>query len=72
MLSTSATRAGERYRLRGQKCYISGVDEAEQVMVVAKSGADAKGRGRLSLFVVDTDAPGLQRTLIPVEIVGRH
>ncbi len=26
------------------------------------------GRGQLSLFVVDTDAPGLERTLIPVEI----
>jgi alkylation response protein AidB-like acyl-CoA dehydrogenase len=69
-LATTAVRDGERYRLHGQKYYISGVDEAEQVLVVAKSGVDAKGRGRLSLFVVDTDAPGLQRTLIPVEIVG--
>lgn len=67
-LQTTATRAGQCYRLRGQKYYISGVDEAEQLLVVAKSGVDEKGRGRLSLFVVDTDAPGLRRSPIPVDI----
>ena len=40
------------------------------MLVVAKTGVDAKGRGRLSLFVVDTDAPGLKKSPIPVEIVG--
>jgi alkylation response protein AidB-like acyl-CoA dehydrogenase len=41
------------------------------MVVVARTGADPEsGRGRLSLFVVDTDAPGLERTLIPVEIVA--
>jgi alkylation response protein AidB-like acyl-CoA dehydrogenase len=69
-LKTTAVRDAGSYRLRGQKAYISGVDEAEHVLLVAKSGEDAKGRGRLSLFVVDTDAPGLQRTLIPVEIAS--
>ncbi len=69
-ISTTATRVGECYKLRGQKYYISGIDESEQVLVVARSAVDAKGRGRLSLFVVDTDAPGLKKTLIPVEIVG--
>jgi len=67
-LSTTAVRDGEGFRLRGQKYYISGVDEAEQVLVVARSGTDAKGRGRLSLFVVDTDARGLKKTLIPCDI----
>ena len=69
-LSTTATRTGECYRLHGQKYYISGVDESEQVLVVARGSADAGGRARLSLFVVDTDAPGLRKTPIPVEIVG--
>jgi alkylation response protein AidB-like acyl-CoA dehydrogenase len=68
-LSTTASRDGEVYRLRGTKTYISGVDEAGTVLVVARTGFDeASGRGALSLFVVDTDAPGLERTLIPVEI----
>ncbi len=70
-LATTATREADgSYRIRGQKYYISGADEAEQVLVVAKTGVDAKGRGRLSLLVVDTDAPGLKKAPIPVEIVG--
>jgi len=69
-LATVAAREGDGWRIRGQKHYISGADEAGQVLVVTKTGVDERGRGRLSLFVVDTDAPGLRRTLIPVEIVG--
>ena len=68
-LSTVATRDGDVYRLQGTKTYISGVDEAFAVLVVARTGVDDEtGRGRLSLFVVDADAPGLERTPIPVEI----
>ena len=41
------------------------------ILVVTRTGVDEEtGRGRLSLFVVPTDAPGLQRTVIPVEIVA--
>ncbi|MCJ7673092.1 MAG: acyl-CoA/acyl-ACP dehydrogenase, partial [Acidimicrobiia bacterium] len=70
-LSTSATRDGDVYRLRGTKTYISGVDEAAAVLVVARSGTDAEtGRAQLSLFIVDTDDPRLGRTEIPVEIVA--
>jgi alkylation response protein AidB-like acyl-CoA dehydrogenase len=68
-ISTTATRDGDVYRLRGNKTFISGVDEAPAMVVVTRTGTDPDtGRGRLSLFVVDTDAPGLERTLIPVEI----
>ena len=68
-LATTATRDGDVYRLRGTKTYISGVDEARAVLVVARTGVEADtDRAQLSLFVVDTDAPGLERTLIPVEI----
>jgi alkylation response protein AidB-like acyl-CoA dehydrogenase len=67
-LSTTATRDGDGYRLRGTKTYISGVDEASALLVVARTGVDDAGLAQLSLFVVDTDAPGLQRTPIPVEV----
>ena len=70
-LSTTATRDGDEYVLRGTKYYISGVDEAGAVLVVARTGMDeATGKGKLSLFIVDSDAPGLERTVIPVEIVA--
>jgi len=68
-LSTVATRDGDVWRLNGRKTYISGVDEAQAILVVARTGTDAEtGRGRLSMFVVDADAPGLERQVIPVEI----
>jgi len=67
-IATTATRDGDVYRLRGAKTFISGVDEAPRMVVVTRTGTDPDGRGQLSLFVVDTDAPGLERTLIPIEI----
>jgi len=70
-ISTGATRDGDLYRLTGTKYYISGVDESPQMLVVTRTGVDpGTGRGRLSLFVVDTDAPGLTKEVIPVEIVA--
>ena len=54
--------------LSGTKYYISGVDEAGAMLVVARTGADAQGRAQLSLFVVDTDAPGVRTARIPVEV----
>jgi alkylation response protein AidB-like acyl-CoA dehydrogenase len=68
-LSMTATRDGDIWKLRGSKTFISGVDEAPEVLVVARTGTDeSTGHARLSLFVVPTDAPGLERQLIPIEI----
>ena len=70
-IATTATRDGDVYRLNGSKTYISGVDEADAMVVVTRTSTDPdSGRARLSLFVVDTNAPGLERTLIPMEISG--
>ncbi|HET7518509.1 MAG TPA: acyl-CoA dehydrogenase family protein, partial [Actinomycetes bacterium] len=66
-LETVATRDGDGWRLSGRKHYISGVDEADAVLVVSRTGVEeGAGRGRLSLFIVDTDAPGLERA--PIEL----
>lgn len=70
-LATVATRDGDGYRLSGTKWFISGVDEADAILVVARTGLDDETRrGELSLFVVPTDAGGLTRTPLPVEIVA--
>lgn len=66
-ISTHAEKIGNEWVLRGTKYYISGVDEAEAVLVVTRTATDDRGRGRLSLIIVPTDAPGLERTEIPVE-----
>jgi alkylation response protein AidB-like acyl-CoA dehydrogenase len=68
-ISTTATRDGDGWRIRGTKYYISGVDEADEILVVARTGVDeASGRGKLSLFVVPPDSEGLTKTVIPVGI----
>ena len=70
-IATTATRDGDVYRVNGSKTYLSGVDEADAMVVVTRTSTDPEsGRAHLSLFVVDTDAPGLERTLIPMEISG--
>ena len=70
-LSTTATGDGDEYRLSGSKYYISGVDEAQAMLVVARTGTDAAtGNAKLSLFVVPTDAPGLSWEVIPVEVTA--
>jgi alkylation response protein AidB-like acyl-CoA dehydrogenase len=79
-LSTTARPDGDGWVLRGTKYYISGINEAENVLVVARTGRDgatgegaedsrATGRGRLSLFVVPTDAPGLVASPLPVDVM---
>ncbi|MFZ2176693.1 MAG: acyl-CoA dehydrogenase [Rhodococcus sp. (in: high G+C Gram-positive bacteria)] len=68
-ISTTARRDGGDWVIRGTKYFISGVDEAEYVLVVTRTGTDERGKGRLSLVVVPTDAPGLEKSLISVQAV---
>lgn len=68
-LATTATRDGEMYRLNGQKYYISGVDEADAILVVTRTGVDeTSGRGKLSLFIVPVDTPGLSTQPIDMDV----
>ncbi|WP_121254225.1 acyl-CoA dehydrogenase family protein [Nocardioides ferulae] len=63
-ITTTATRDGDGWVLKGSKTYISGVDEAEGILVVGRA-ADAKtGKLKPCLFVVPTDAPGLEKQVI--------
>jgi alkylation response protein AidB-like acyl-CoA dehydrogenase len=66
-LSTSAERDGDGWVLRGTKYYISGVNEAEALVVVARTGTEpATGKGLMSLFLVPTDSAGLVANELPV------
>ena len=68
-IATTARRDGDHYVLNGSKVFISALDEAEALLVVARTGTDERtGRGRLSLFVVDADCPGLQRQEMPMTL----
>jgi alkylation response protein AidB-like acyl-CoA dehydrogenase len=64
-ISTRADRRGDGYVLNGQKVFITGMDSADWVMVVARTSHDeATGRGRLSVFMVSADTPGVSMTKI--------
>lgn len=69
-LATVARRDGDDWLLNGRKCFISGVDEAPYVLVVARTEDAATGKLRPALFIVPTDAAGLERSQIEMEIVS--
>ncbi len=68
-ITTTARRDGDGWVLKGQKTFISGVDESNAVLFVGRS-ADQQGNLRPSLFIVPTDAEGFTYTPIAMEIVS--
>jgi alkylation response protein AidB-like acyl-CoA dehydrogenase len=69
-LATSLDRRGDGFVLNGQKTYISGVEHADAVLVVARSRLPDGQLGLPSLALVDVDAPGFSRDEIPMPYVG--
>ncbi|WP_199440818.1 acyl-CoA dehydrogenase family protein [Umezawaea beigongshangensis] len=65
-LATAVRRDGDEWVLDGGKHYISGVDEVEAVLVVARHVSATGERLAPSLLIVPTDAPGF--TFRPVEM----
>ncbi len=65
-ITTTATQDGDHYVLKGQKTYISGVDEAQSVLIVSRMKDASTGKLRPALFVVPTDAPGFSKQVIPM------
>ncbi len=55
-ITTTARRDGDEWVLNGRKIYISGVDEADNVLVVARAEDARTGKVKPVLFVVPTDA----------------
>ena len=69
-ITTTARRDGDEWVLTGRKIYISGVDEADHVLVVARAEDARTGKVKPVLFVVPTDADGFEAQPIPMEIVS--
>jgi alkylation response protein AidB-like acyl-CoA dehydrogenase len=67
-LGTTAQRDGADWVISGRKCFISGVDDAPLMLVVARTMTE--GRLAPALFLVPTDAPGLTKSKIDMEIVS--
>jgi len=69
-LATVAERDGDQWVLSGRKVFISGVDEADAVMIVGRTADARTGRLRPALFVVPTDAKGFTFRPIEMELVA--
>jgi alkylation response protein AidB-like acyl-CoA dehydrogenase len=69
-MSTSATRRPDgSYTLKGQKVFISGADQADHMLVIARSAPldqVARNSDGLSIFAVDATTPGV--TMHPLNI----
>ncbi|QBX55593.1 acyl-CoA dehydrogenase family protein [Nocardioides seonyuensis] len=65
-ITTTARRDGDEWVLSGQKTYISGVDEAQSVLIVARTEDAKTGKLKPALFVVPTDAEGFSKQVIPM------
>src|SRR5680860_1325952 len=59
-ITTTARRDDDGWVVSGRKIYISGVDEAESVLFVARMEDARTGRLKPALFVVPTDAAGVE------------
>ncbi|WP_110240306.1 acyl-CoA dehydrogenase family protein [Nocardioides gilvus] len=63
-ITTTATRDGDEWVLKGSKTYISGVDEAQGILVVGRLADEKTGNLKPCLFVVPTDVAGLEKQVI--------
>jgi len=69
-ITTTARKDGDDWILKGQKTFISGVDHADAVLVVARTTDARTGKLKPCLFIVPTDAEGFTRQPIPMDIVS--
>lgn len=69
-ITTTARRDGDEWVLSGRKIYISGVDEAKNVLVIARTEDARSGKLKPCLFVVPTDAAGFEFQPIAMEMVS--
>ena len=58
-VATTAESAGDDFVLNGRKTFVLDGHVADQLIVVARTGGEAGERDGISLFVVDSKAPGV-------------
>ncbi len=78
-ISTLAERKGDGYEITGSKVFITGVDVTDYMLLVTRTTPYREVRARelpkahgFSLFVVPTDAPGLEKRKLPMHGIEGH
>ncbi len=68
-ITTTARRDGTDWILNGRKVYVSGVDHADAILIVARAEDAKTGRLKPALFAFPTDTPGFEFTAIDMDVV---
>lgn len=65
-IATSAEKKGNEYIINGNKCFVLDGHSADKLIVVARTNGGERDANGLTLFLVDSDAPGItiQRTIM--------
>ena len=69
-ITTTARRDGADWIVNGRKVFISGVDNCQSTLVVARTEDARTGKLKPALFIVPRDAPGFEYRVIPMELVS--
>jgi len=68
-ITTTARRDGSDWILNGRKIYVSGVDHAQAILIVARTEDAKTGRLKPALFAFPTDTPGFEYQAIDMDVV---
>lgn len=68
-ITTTARRDGGDWILNGRKIFISGVDQAEAVLIVSRTEDSKTGKLKPALFIVPTDTPGFVKNRQEMDII---
>jgi alkylation response protein AidB-like acyl-CoA dehydrogenase len=68
-ITTTARREGDAWLLNGRKVFISGVDRADAVLIVARTADHKSGKLKPALFIVPTDAENFTAQRMEMDIV---
>ncbi|NIK55344.1 acyl-CoA dehydrogenase family protein [Kribbella shirazensis] len=69
-ITTTARRTDDGWSLTGRKVFISGLDVAKAVLVVGRTEDARTGKLKPALFIVPTDAPGVEFRQIEMDLIS--
>ncbi|NMO02154.1 acyl-CoA/acyl-ACP dehydrogenase [Gordonia sp. TBRC 11910] len=69
-ITTTARRDGSDWILNGRKVFISGVDQADAVLIVGRTEDAKTGKLKPALFIVPTDAENFEYKQIEMELLN--
>lgn len=70
-IKTRAVPVGDDYVINGAKTFISNGTNSDLIVVVAKTGNSGKGSQDISLILVESDRPGVAKSM-PLKKIGLH